>query len=68
MPSFCLTEGGRDQIGMVAAIKSEYLAALRWNSHEDEQPHRNEGSEYRSGRSMLPDQSKKNAYKPVSSG
>jgi hypothetical protein len=23
MPSFCLTKGGRDQIGMVAAIKSE---------------------------------------------
>jgi hypothetical protein len=23
--------GGRDQVGMVAAIKLEYLAALRWN-------------------------------------
>ena len=25
--------GGRHQIGTVAAIRSEYLAALRWNSH-----------------------------------
>ena len=24
--------GGRDQVGMVAAMKSEYLAALRWKS------------------------------------
>src|SRR5208282_5148844 len=32
MPS-SLAEGGRDQIGRVAAIKSESVAALRWNPH-----------------------------------
>src|SRR3954470_11438054 len=31
-PSFP-PEGGRDQIGRVAAIRLEYLAALDWNPH-----------------------------------
>ena len=30
--------GGRHQIGRLAAIRLEYLAALRWNSHADDPP------------------------------